>query len=154
MRNTFLYRLYQADKVLFVAALLYICGILYCVRLSREEFPFLLYGMYSLKETPPDTCVTYSIQVDGKQINNAGLWDARRELMTAPVINFAHVLADSSTINDGGRLEFETWLWNYAINQKKSAKSVLEVYKYTCRYGNAGEPQITRRELLFRYAEQ
>jgi hypothetical protein len=133
---------------------LYICGTLYCVRFSHEEFPFLLYGMYSLKEPPQETYTTYSIEVDGKQIDHTKLLDARRELMITPLINFASELADSNSVNDEGRLEFETWLWHYVINEKKSAKSIIEVYKNTCVYNSAGRAEIANKERLFRYGEQ
>ena len=46
-KNTFLFKLFRADKILFAVIAFYILAVLYYVSRQREEFPFFLYGMYA-----------------------------------------------------------------------------------------------------------
>jgi hypothetical protein len=43
-------------------------GVLYYASRQREEFPFFLYGMYSLNELPQQNYYTYSITIGDQEI--------------------------------------------------------------------------------------
>src|SRR3954468_17221891 len=91
--ETYLVRLYKADEKVFALVALFILGTLYCLincntfLFSKrcEEFPFLLYGMYSLREEPQPTYTTYSLVIDGKEVNYSRLKDSQRELILSPL---------------------------------------------------------------------
>ena len=94
LKNTFLFRLFRADKLLFGVIAFYMLGVAYYALRQREEFPFFLYGMYSLKEKPQPTYSTYSIVIDDVEIRYARLRDAQRELMTASIDDALPLLAE------------------------------------------------------------
>ncbi len=144
LKHTFLYRVFQADKKLFALFSLYILGVLYGVRYSREEFPFMLYGMYSLPETNQQEYVTYRIEVDGRAVPFTTMWDSQKELFTSPLTSY-----DSLTENY--RAQFQPWLLRYA---SANAGKKLRVYRLTCRYNANGVPQIISQTELFNYAAE
>src|SRR3954465_11714962 len=92
-KETYLSRLYKADKKVFALVALFILGTVYCIincntfLFSKrcEEFPFLLYGMYSLREEPQPTYTSYSLVIDGKEVNYSRLKDSQRELILSPL---------------------------------------------------------------------
>src|SRR5688572_7538046 len=105
-KNTFLFRLFNADKKLLAVIAFFASGTLYCVfncntfLFTRrcEEFPFLLYGMYSLKAEAQETYTAYSFVIDGKEVNYSKLKDSQRELITSPLLH-AIPLMDSLDAN-------------------------------------------------------
>ena len=82
LKNTFLFRVYREFKLLFVMLIVFMVGTLWFALKSREEFPFLLFGMYSLKEEAQEEYIAYSIVVDGNEIIYKSMSDAQRELVS------------------------------------------------------------------------
>ena len=141
MKNNFLYRIYHTFKLLFVVALVFIVGTIWFSLKSHEEFPFLLFGMYSLKETPQDEYVSYSIVIDGKEMVYKNMNDAQHELVTTSLSN-----SISANANPLTTVHFLNWLKNYTAHCKP-----MEIYKLTCLYSPEGIPLIKKRELIYPY---
>src|SRR3954470_5101115 len=120
LTDTFLGRLYKADKKVFALIVIFIAGTLYCLincntfLFSKrcEEFPFLLYGMYSLREEQQPTYTTYSLFIDGKEVNHSRLKDSQRELILSPL---AHLPAN---IDSTELLRFKQWLFRYSVDMR------------------------------------
>ncbi|MFN8287841.1 MAG: hypothetical protein U0V74_13880 [Chitinophagales bacterium] len=144
IQHTFLGRVFKGDKLLFALFVLYIAGVLYGVRYSREEFPFMLYGMYSLPEAAKPNYVTYQIEIDGKVVPYTDMWDSKKELLTSPLSGY-------NTLSENLRNNFQQWLLRYA--SAGHGKSV-SVYALTCQYGNDGAPQVIDKTELFTYATE
>ena len=143
LSNTFLHRVYCADKKLFGVFALYTLGILYFSLQQREEFPFLLYGMYSLKEEAKPTYTTYQITIDGKVLETTKLKDAKAELVTSPLSHIAASIQDGKTDTSQFAL-YANWLLKY-IDDGKS----ITIHKLSCSYKGNGEPTVTNTELLY-----
>ena len=119
-----------------------ILGTTYFAAKSKEEFPFLLYGMYSLKEKGQGEYISYSLVADGKPITAAAQKDATHELTTS-FCDRALPLAHDGNISEHDLIRMREWLMRYL-----QAKQ-LNVYAQRCVYDKEGKPQIVQRELLF-----
>ncbi len=158
LKATYLYRLFNADKKLFALVSVFIAGTLYCIINCNtflfakrcEEFPFLLYGMYSLREEPQQTYTTYSFVIDGKQVNYSKLKDSQRELITSPLIH-AVPLMNSTEANAEKVNRFKEWLFRYSVDMRGLEKNTMDVYQLTCAYDKEGSPHIIKKELLYKY---
>lgn len=144
LKHTFLYRVFQADKKLFAVFVLYTLGVLYGVRYSREEFPFLLYGMYSLPERKLQEYTTYRIDVDGRTIPFTAMWDSKKELLTSPLSGY-------DNLTENYRVRFQQWMLRY-VSANTGKK--LTVYRLTCRYTTNGMPEVISQTELFNYAAE
>jgi hypothetical protein len=153
LHQTYLIRLFHVDKKLFSIVALYVIGILYCIINCNtylfakrcEEFPFLLYGMYSLPEKNAETYTTYSIVIDGKEVNYSRLKDSQREL----------ILSSLAHLNFGDTLQtkqYMEWLFRYAVDMRGLETNRMDVYKLTCSYQEDGSPKLQRKDLLYTYA--
>ena len=130
------------DKWLRAIFLIYAAGMIYFPLHSKEEFPFLLYGMYSLKEKGQEEYMSYSLVADGKPITGAAQKDAAHELTTS-FCDRALPLAHEGNISEHDLIRMREWLMRYL-----QAKQ-LNVYAQRCVYNKEGKPQIVQRELLF-----
>ncbi len=144
MKNTFLFRTYREFKLLFLVLIVFMVGTLWFALKSREEFPFLLFGMYSLKEEAQETYVSYVVNLHGKDIVYSDLPDAKRELITSPLQQFyGH---PREHIDEVG---FNHWLFVYLVKLYTPEGMYMKVFKQRCSYNTAGKPRILKRELLF-----
>lgn len=158
LKSTYLYRLFTTDKKLFALVSIYIACVLFCIfncltfLVSKrcEEFPFLLYGMYSLREEPQQTYTTYSFVIDGKEVNYSKLKDSQRELITSPLIH-AIPLMDSTDANTEKVNRFKEWLFRYSVDMRGLETNKMDVYQLTCAYNENGNPQVIKKELLYKY---
>ena len=142
LKNTFLFRVYREFKLLFVMLIVFMVGTLWFALKIREEFPFLLFGMYSLKEEAQEEYIAYSIVVDGNEIIYKSMSDAQRELASTTLIN---TLAINNPLSNTG---FTNWLKRY-----KAGNKPLEIYKLTCLYLPDGKPLIMKRELIYPHGQ-
>ncbi len=151
LKLTFLFRLWVTDKKLFTVVLLYIAGILFCIFNCNtflfsnrcEEFPFLLYGMYSLKEEPRETYSHYIISIDGKILQGSPLSDSRYELVNSVI---EHVEGMDIPLEEKQRKRDSVlrWLESYVPGENRIA-----VFRNTVAYNSAGEQEPLHTELLF-----
>lgn len=135
----YLFHLFKEFKLLFVVVLVMIMGTLWFALKSHEEFPFMLFGMYSLREEPQQEYIAYSIIVNGKEMVYQNLPDAQRELVATSLANAA-----SLNTNPLANTGFVNWLGSYAAKGEP-----IEIYKLSCLYTAEGKPQITKRELIY-----
>jgi len=153
LKNTFLFRLYRADKLLFSACILYMLGIGYYALKQREEFPFLLYGMYSLKEKPQPVYSTYSITGGGQEIKYAKLRDAQRELISSTLTN-AVPLMDSGTLSPEKAIQYKQWLMNYCFDVRMTGENAMTVYRLNCNYDKDGKINVLTKQTVYTYAAE
>jgi hypothetical protein len=142
----YLVKLYKHSKILFTIITLYIAGVLYYAAHQREEFPFLLYGMYSLKETGQNEYVTYQVKVNGVELDYHSLPDAERELITSPLYQVA---GNDST---GDVQKIKAWLGRY-LARKKQGTSQIDINRIVCTYGTNGSPFVLSNKPIAEYAE-
>jgi hypothetical protein len=147
----FLLRLFRIDKVLFAAVCLYITGVLYHALKQREEFPFFLYGMYSLKVPPQPNYYTYSITIGGQEIKYAKLRDAQKELIESS-LEHAVPMMQAGTLSKDDELKFKRWLMNYCLDMRMPGDNTMNVYRLSCSYNAAGQIAVDKRELIYTYA--
>ena len=126
-------------------------GVAYHGLRQREEFPFWLYGMYSLKEKPQPTYSTYSIVIDDVEIRYARLRDAQRELMTSTIDNAIPLLAEHK-LSAADEQKFKAWLMNYCLDMRMTSDSKMDIFKLTCNYDDAGQIKVLKKELVYSYA--
>ena len=150
LKNTFLFRLFRQDKLLFGIIAVYMLGILYYVSRQREEFPFLLYGMYSLKETAQPTYTTYSVWVAGQEIKYSKLRSPQRELI-ASTMGHAIPLIEAGKLNTEDEAKFKTWLMNYCLDMRLVGDSKMDIYRLTCNYDNTGQIKVLKKDLIYTY---
>lgn len=148
MDKLYLVKLFKSDKLLFAIVALYIMGILYGIARSREEFPFLLYGMYSLKEAPQDAYTTYEVQIAGQKVDYDHLWDSQGEMIKGPLLHYAALTAGRDSVTDA---QFTRWLFSYAADMRLIEQNTMQVYRLTAAYNANGIPSVTNRQLLFNY---
>lgn len=151
MKKLFLYRLFKADRVLFTVICVYILGILYYVSWQREEFPFLLYGMYSLKEEPKPTYTAYSVELAGQEIKYAKLRSTQRELIIS-TIEHAIPMLENGKIGKEDELKLKKWLMDYCGDVRLMGQNKMDIYRLTCKYGDIGNIQVLKKELVLSYA--
>ena len=150
LKNTFLFKLFSKDKLLFAVIVAYMLGVLYYASLQREEFPFFLYGMYSLKEAPKDTYSTYSIEVDEQQIKYSKLRNSQRELISS-TMGHAIPLITAGKLSTTDETRFKTWLMNYCLDMRLVGDSKMDIYKLTCGYDSVGQVKILKKDLIYTY---
>ncbi len=150
LENTWLYRIWRTDKILFAVVVLYLAGILWFVRYQREEFPFLLYGMYSLKEEAQPSYTSYMLKIDGKEVYYTKLWDLEKELITAPLLH-AVSLRDKGELTKSEMNRVNAWLFRYTADMRMINNNTFEVYQLTCRYNEKGDVEIIHQQLLTEY---
>jgi hypothetical protein len=150
LKNTFLFRLFRQDKLLFTGIAIYMAGVSYYALRQREEFPFFLYGMYSLKEKPQDSYTAYSIKVDDTEIKYSKLRDAQRELITSTVDHAAPLLAQGK-LSKEDESKFKSWLMNYCLDMRMTSDSRMDVIKLSCNYDSVGQIKVLKKELVYSY---
>ncbi|MBK8659043.1 MAG: hypothetical protein IPN22_09280 [Bacteroidetes bacterium] len=148
--HSYLAKLYADFRLLFLLVIILIAGTVFQALKSREEFPLLLYGMYSLPEKPKSDYVAYSIVLEGKEVVYASLWDAQRELIQSPLSHWVPLL-ESQSLSATDAEKYKAWLFRYASDMRMTEEYRMEVYRLSCIYNTAGLPTVTDRKLLFTY---
>lgn len=150
LENTWLYRMWRTDKILFAVIVFYMAGILWFVRYQREEFPFLLYGMYSLKEEAPPSYTTYLLKMDGREVYYTKLWDLEKELIISP-LSRAVSLSDQGELSKQEMNRIYAWLFRYMGDMRMIGNNRFEVYRLTCGYNEEGKVEIIHTQLITDY---
>ena len=150
LKNIFLFRLYQTDKALFVFLFLYMAGLAYGWRLDREQFPFLLYGMYSLKEKPKDSYNTYTIEINNNEIKSYDLLNPKKETVFTTTSHFSELI--ESEANTTNKQSFYKWLLRYT-DKKDSTHNSIKIYRIECQYYISGKAAIKDRKVIGKHYE-
>ncbi|HLP19326.1 MAG TPA: hypothetical protein VK174_03460 [Chitinophagales bacterium] len=138
LQNSFLVTAYKEFKLLFAIVAVWAIGTLWFALHSREEFPFLLFGMYSLKEEAKPEYITYTLVVDGKELIYADYRDARRELLVSAVSN-------NAAGNTLAAERFQLW-----VKQTTGGKP-FEIVQRKYRYNDKGQPVNTHTQIVYPY---
>ncbi len=146
LQNTYLFQLYQHFRWLFWVVMLLIIGTAWFALHSREGFPFIMYGMYSLKETAQQEYSTYSIIIHGQELIYADYPDASREIITSTIQHY-----NSEKPEGLGERDFYSWLLFYIEDIVTPDGVSMKVYKNNCVYQADGAPQVISNQLLFNY---
>jgi hypothetical protein len=80
MNKTYLGKLLEYDKPLFVVIILFILGQLFFTFKGVETFPFLNYGMYSEKMPACDSQTVYQLTICGQRVNITSLTDCEKDI--------------------------------------------------------------------------
>ncbi|HWB63594.1 MAG TPA: hypothetical protein VG603_08810 [Chitinophagales bacterium] len=153
IKNTWFGQLYANSKWLFALVCIYGLGILYYAAHQREEFPFLLYGMYSLKVGPSPTYTAYSIELGEQEIKYIKLRDAQREMIGSN-LEHAMPMIEDGTMSADEQAAFKKWLMNYCNDMRISGDNKMNVYKLTCYYDETGKVHVLKKELVLTYATE
>lgn len=148
LKKTYLYRLFATDKILFAVISVYILGVMWFALRQHEEFPFFLYGMYSLKEPPQKEYVAYQIVFDTTQIRYAKLRDAQRELINSSLVHAVPILENGQLSEKDAGL-FKTWLMNYTSDMRLLADNKMQVLKVNCSYDSTNRLQVLKKEVVY-----
>ncbi|MCS6934968.1 MAG: hypothetical protein NZM35_07445 [Chitinophagales bacterium] len=149
LRDTYLFRLYHTSKWLFVAVLLLIVATIHTVYRTREQFPVLLYGMYSLKAYPQREYTIYKIMAGGRNVRYASLPDSQRELIYTTL---EHVVAQRTQgkITDKAWYDFLAWLYRYVTDARLIDEPTIVIKALRCKY-EQGLPRVISEETLAQY---
>lgn len=150
-KNTWLGRMWQTEKLMFVGVLIYLGGVAWFALHQREEFPFFLYGMYSLKEEPQPEYVNYEITAAGQQLQYTTLWDAQKELITSTLAKGLNA-EQTGNLSPAQSQKLREWMFRYIADMRLIEDNTLKVDKLTCRYDSLGNPVVVERKTVIDYA--
>lgn len=80
-RKTFLYQVFEKDKILFIVFVLFIIGQIFFTYKQVENTPFFHFGMYSAIHNPHDSYTVYNITVDKTPVKSLDFPDSQREIV-------------------------------------------------------------------------
>ncbi len=135
IQHTYLFRLYAEFKLLLVVVCIFVLATTWFALHNHEEFPFLLYGMYSLQEGANETYTAYSILVDGKELKYADMRDTREELISSLIRELDSPATEVK----------EDWL----CNKISSTAKQIQIYKLTCNYSADGSSHVLQKQLMY-----
>lgn len=150
-KNTWLGRMWQTEKLMFLAVLVYMGGVAWFALHQREEFPFFLYGMYSLKEEPQAEYINYEITAAGQPVTYTELWDAQKELITSPLTKGLRAENRKDLTPEKSR-QLREWLFRYIADMRLIEDNTLKVDELKCGYDATGNPVIKERKTVIDYA--
>lgn len=153
LKRTFLYHLYQTDKLLLALVLVYVLGLGFFILKQREEFPFLHYGMYSLNEQPRPQYTTYAITVDGTELDYQKVLDVQREVILSTL---QHAIQGYNTgqITAPQMEQYKAWLFGYIADMRTIENNHMVVEEVNCAYNEQGKVKVVNRKILFEYDAQ
>lgn len=148
-RKLYLYQVFIHSKFLFAVFLLALVGTIIAAYRTQEQFPILLYGMYSLKEYPQSSYTTYRIEISGQPIVLSSLPDAQHELIQT-TLGHAIDLKKSNLISETEWKKFLKWLFTYSADMRVIDENKLAIYEVTCHYVN-GIPVVDSEKQIYHY---
>jgi hypothetical protein len=158
LRNTFLYRVLQRDKLLFTVFILFLLGQAFFTYKQIENTPFFHFGMYSAVHTPQRSYTVYSITVDTARVrsldfadnqrevvyNTIGLYDGLKQMhfndTLGKVIShrFSGAMAErlrAALLNNAAMdTPYQKWLFQYIADMRMVKTPVIEVTKQQACY--------------------
>ena len=75
--RTFLYRVLQTDKALFIFFSLFILAQIFFTYKGVENIPFFHYGMYSARHAAQESYTIYRIQIDTTSVLSGAFFDVK-----------------------------------------------------------------------------
>ena len=175
LQNTFLYRVFQKDKPLFILFALFIIGQLFFTYKHVENTPFFHFGMYSSIHKPHDTYTVYQIVVDTTKVRSLDFPDCQREVVYNSLstydglkqMNFVDTLdrvishrisgttaahARASLLNTIAMdTPYQKWLFQYIADMRMVKTPVIQISKIKVTYQPDGSlSPIDTAQTLFK----
>jgi hypothetical protein len=147
LEKTYFGQLYQADKLLFSILLILVLGTGFFAFRQREEFPFLLYGMCSLKETNRPTSIsTLELIVANDTLQLSTLRDPQRELIETTI---EHALVND--LDSAQAKKLQAWTFRYVADMRMVASNTMQVHRLSATADEAGGIGMVKREIIYDY---
>lgn len=147
IRDTYFGQLFQTDKLLFGLLLILLIGTGYFALRQREEFPFLLFGMYSLKETKRPTSIsTIELIVANDTLQLSTLRDPQRELIATTI---EHALANN--LDSVQEQALQAWIFRYVADMRMVASNTMQVHRLSATVDESGGIGMVKREIIYDY---
>ena len=138
-QHTFLHKAYREFKLLFAMVAVWAVGTLWYALHSHEEFPFMLFGMYSLKQEAKPEYTQYAlITADGKEFIYANLKDPQRELLQHGMVQ---VVTDTNAAP-----AFSKW-----VRQHITGGQTFTIVQRNYTYNAIGHPVNTSTQQVYPY---
>jgi hypothetical protein len=177
-QRTFLYRVWQRDKLLFTLFSVFILGQLFFTYKGVENTPFFHYGMYSAPHVPYDSYTVYRIEIDTTPVLSGNFFDAQREIVYNTISEYdgmkqqgfkdsldkviSHRFSGStaeklrSVLLNTAKMDtpYQKWLFSYIADMRMIETPYMSVYKQEVGYTPDGKliPKQPR-EALFKLRE-
>jgi hypothetical protein len=157
-RKTFLYGVYEKDKLLFTFFSLFILGQIFFTYKHVENTPFFHFGMYSAIHQPHDSYTVYNITVDKTPVRSTDFFDSQREIVYNTISTYdglkqmgfkdsldkviTHRLSGSKAeyaravlLNNAGMdTPYQKWLFSYIADMRMVKTPTMEVSKQHVAY--------------------
>jgi len=147
LENTYFIQLLRTDKLLFVLIAVYVLGLGYFALRQREEFPFLLYGMYSLKvEQQPQSISTIELIIANDTLPLSTLRDPQRELLATTLGHAVQCEPDSLQLR-----ALQAWIFRYVADMRMVASNKMQVHRLSASVDEGGNIGSVKREIIFDY---
>ena len=166
LRRTFLYRVFEKDKPLFVLLALFIAGQLFFTYKHVENTPFFHFGMYSAPHSPHESYTVYKITVDTAEVKSLDFPDCQREVVYNSLAAYdglkqmhfndtldkviSHRMSGSTAeyarkvlLNTAAMdTPYQKWLFQYIADMRMVKTPVLEVSKLQVTYQPDGSVKV------------
>ena len=162
LRKTFLYHVFEKDKLLFIFFVLFILGQLFFTYKQVETTPFLHYGMYSAIHHPHKAYTVYNISIDKNSVKSLDFLDGQRVVVYNTISLYDELKQQGfkdpldkviSKRLSGQRAEYarsvllnnakmdtayQKWLFQYIADMRMVKNPVIEVSKLQMAYKDDG----------------
>jgi hypothetical protein len=167
-QRTFLYRVWQKDKLLFTLFALFILGQLFFTYKGVENTPFFHYGMYSATHPAHDSYTVYRIEIDTTPVlsgnNTISEYDGMKQQGFKDSLDkvISHRFSGStaeklrSVLLNTAKMDtpYQKWLFSYIADMRMIETPYMSVYKQQVGYTTDGKliPKQPR-EAVFKLRE-
>jgi len=182
MNKTYLGKLLEYDKPLFVVIILFMLGQLFFTIKGVETFPFLNYGMYSEKMPACDSQTVYQLTICGQRVNITSLTNCEKDITLNSIQQYDRLkqsngkekeeetidhrfkgkVSESTLVGIKAKLlnspsaieRYPKWLMKYLADMRMVNSSTLNLSKATLTYDSKGNISISSPVTIGEYAEQ
>ena len=179
LRKTFLYRVFEKDKLLFTVFVSFILGQLFFTYKSVENTPFFHFGMYSALHRPHEAYTVYNITVDKTPVKSLDFPDSQREIVYNTIAAYdglkqmgfkdslgnviSHRLSGRraeyarSVLLNNAKMDtpYQKWLFAYIADMRMVKTPILELSKQHVTYGPDGSlSSIDSPQILFKLRDE
>lgn len=119
----FLVNVFRESKWLFTLFVLFIVGQLFFTIKGVETFPFLNWGMYSVK--PEGSPRVYTIEVDEQVVKLSDLIDCRHQLVEGSLAKYEQLISTNYSEKEKATIEKRALQYPFLIDKNKFEKALL-----------------------------
>ena len=173
--TTFLFRVFDRDKPLFVVFILFILCQIFFTYKHIENTPFFHYGIYSAIHHPKNNYTVYNILIDNKPIRSLDFIDGQREMVYNTIASYDglkqfdfndsldkviskrlsghHAEYARTKLLNNAQMDtpYQKWLFQYIADMRLVKTPVIEVSKQQVSYKPDGSIAVKdSAHLLFK----